>query len=185
MSRPGALLPSPIMPGAAVTLHARTDKTAEAPQDKTASEEVTQKGEPVRSGCDLKEVQGARADCSTDGHTHALTTEDGQPISFLPNRYSDEHMEDRKYHNKTLEVYGVPYPGFQVLDAEAIKVGRNNMRWWGHCRTIDHGLFMKESEQFVTSSHRSGEPCVVTLASDNRDRRRSADRVRGPVTKEA
>jgi hypothetical protein len=92
------------------------------------AQHVDMEGTLVCLGCSLK-AEGARAQCSTFGHTHALKTADGQYITLLPNKYSADLLKGDKYDKAKLSVHGVYYANANQLDVESFTVGEKVMGW--------------------------------------------------------
>ncbi|MDH4157495.1 MAG: hypothetical protein OEW00_09510 [candidate division Zixibacteria bacterium] len=94
-------------------------------------------GTLVCQACDLKNAEGARAECKTYGHTHALKTSDGHLINFLPNKYAADLMAGEKYHNQKVKVHGVYFANANQLDVETFEVDGKKMGWCEHCSAMD------------------------------------------------
>ena len=73
-------------------------------------------GTLVCLGCSLKKSEGANAGCSDFGHTHALKTEDGKYLTFLPNKFSSNLLAGEKFHDKAVAVHGVYYANANQLE---------------------------------------------------------------------
>jgi len=110
-----------------------------AGEEKAAAkaEEMTSEGKLVCLGCDLKNAEGARAECSVYGHKHALKTSDGRYINLLENKYSADLMTKEKYAGKDIKVQGVYYANANQLDVKSFSVGGKNMSWCDHCKSMD------------------------------------------------
>jgi hypothetical protein len=122
----------------------KATKLTKAEHGKHASFE----GTLVCLGCSLKKSDGARAQCSDFGHTHALKTEDGRYVNLLPNRYSAELLNGGELHNKELAVKGVYFAHANQLDVEAYSVEGKKHAWCDHCKRMDGCVFAKgDSEE--------------------------------------
>lgn len=90
---------------------------------------VVVSGENVCVGCTLKKEQGAAAQCSVYGHTHALRVEraavDGKAapelknriLHYLPNSNSEDLI--KLFHGEKLTLTGRLYQEAQVLEVDA------------------------------------------------------------------
>jgi hypothetical protein len=94
-------------------------------------------GKLVCLACDLKETEGARAECSVYGHKHALKTSDGRYINLLENKYSADLLNSEKYAGKDIKIQGVYYASANQLDVQSFTVGDKTMSWCDHCKTMD------------------------------------------------
>jgi hypothetical protein len=101
------------------------------------AETVTFEGKLVCVGCDLKKAEGARSECSFNGHRHALKTSDGRYISLLENKYSADLVKGEKYSGKDIEVQGTYYANANQLDVKSYTVNGKEMSWCGHCKKMD------------------------------------------------
>ncbi len=91
-------------------------------------------GENVCLGCSLKKEQGAAAQCSVYGHTHALRVEratvdgkaapelKGRVLHYLPNADSEAFIKE--HHGEKLALTGKVYPEAQVLEVNAQLCGK-------------------------------------------------------------
>ena len=111
--------------------------------DTMHGEHVKFQGKLVCLGCSLKKAEGARAECSEYGHTHALMTADGKYINFLPNRYSDALMKGGKFDNQEITVEGTYFADADVLDVEMYEVDGQKYSWCDHCKAMDGCKFAK------------------------------------------
>jgi hypothetical protein len=93
-------------------------------------------GTLVCLGCSLK-GEGANSQCGDFGHTHALKTEDGKYLTFLPNKFSSNLLEGEKFHNKAVAVHGVYYANANQLDVETYSVDGKDYGWCDHCTAMD------------------------------------------------
>jgi hypothetical protein len=100
-------------------------------------EKTTFEGKLVCTSCDLKQSDGARAQCSVYGHEHGLKTKDGKNITFLHNQYSDDLIKGEKYHNQDATVTGTYYADANQLDVETFTVDGKQKSWCGHCEAMD------------------------------------------------
>ena len=94
-------------------------------------------GKLVCMGCDLKGEAGARSACKVFGHEHALKTEDGKYIAWLPYQYSKDLIEGAKYHNKNLKVHGIYFANANQLDVESFEIEGKQKSWCGACSSMD------------------------------------------------
>lgn len=108
--------------------------------EKTTKVETATPGEYsgtlVCLGCSLKS-EGAKAQCSDFGHTHALKTDDGKYLTFLPNKFSSDLLAGEKFHNKAVAVHGVYYANANQLDVETYSVDGKSYGWCDHCTDMD------------------------------------------------
>ncbi len=116
----------------------------ETAKAKSNGEQAEFSGKVVCVSCTLKKSEGARAECSTYGHQHALKTADGKFINFLVNRYSADLISGEKYHNKDVKVHGVYYANANQLDVETIKSDGKTVGWCGHCSKMDGCAYKKD-----------------------------------------
>lgn len=100
-------------------------------------------GKLVCLGCDLKGEADARSACKVFGHDHALKTEEGKYISFLPNQYSKDLINGEKYHNKELKVHGIYFANANQLDIESFEVDGTKKSWCGDCNAMDACMAQK------------------------------------------
>ena len=100
-------------------------------------EHITVSGTLTCTACDLKKTEGARAECKSFGHTHALKTTDGKHIAFLENRFAADLIKGEKYQDKKVEIHGVYFANANVLDVEAFSVDDKKMSWCEHCSAMD------------------------------------------------
>ena len=105
---------------------------ADAQQSRAEGKHASFDGKLVCLGCTLKSEEGARAECKTYGHTHALKTEDGKFITFIENKYSEDLFKGEKYHNKDVWVHGVYYANANQLDVDSYKIDDITITW---CKT--------------------------------------------------
>lgn len=108
--------------------------------EKTTKVETATPGEYsgtlVCLGCSLKS-EGAKAQCSDFGHTHALKTDDGKYLTFLPNKFSSDLLAGEEFHNKAVAVHGVYYANANQLDVETYSVDGKSYGWCDHCTDMD------------------------------------------------
>lgn len=119
-------------------------------QEKPASakaEDVILEGTLVCLGCDLKEMDGARANCDIFGHRHALKTADNRYVSFLENKYSKDLIKGCRYHNQAIQVSGKYYAGASLMDVESFTFEGKKMGWCDHCQAMDHCPFVKDKKK--------------------------------------
>lgn len=105
---------------------------ADTHQAKAEGKHASFEGKLVCMACTLKKAEGARAECRNFGHTHALQTEDGNLISFLENRYSEDLFKGEKYSGKNIWIHGIYYAEANRLDVESYKIDDDTFTW---CRT--------------------------------------------------
>lgn len=91
-------------------------------------------GENVCLGCLLKKEQGAAAQCSVYGHTHALRVEratvdgkaapelKGKVLHYLPNANSEQYIKEN--HGERLALTGKVYADAQVIEVNARLCGK-------------------------------------------------------------
>lgn len=102
--------------------------------EKAAHGEYT--GTLVCLGCSLK-GEGANAQCADFGHTHALKTEDGKYLTFLPNKFSSNLLAGEKFHEKAVAVHGVYYANANQLDVQSYTIDGKDYGWCDHCTAMD------------------------------------------------
>jgi len=107
------------------------------------AEHAKMQGKLVCLGCTLK-GEGARAECSEYGHTHALMVEDDEMVLFLPNKYSAALMEGGKLHDQMVMVAGVYYEDANMIDVEVYEVDGQKYGWCDHCSAMDGCKFAKK-----------------------------------------
>lgn len=129
MSKRLAIL-SVILLVAVVTVQAGETTKGKATQE-------TFDGTLVCLGCDLKKTEGARAACSTFGHTHALKTADGNYINLLENQYSKDLLAGEKYHNQKIKINGIFHATANQFDVESFTVEGKTKSWCDGCKSMD------------------------------------------------
>ena len=82
-------------------------------------------------------VGAPRAQCGDFGHTHALKTEDGKYLTFLPNEFSSNLLAGEKFHDKAVAVHGVYYANANQLDVETYTIDGKAYGWCDHCTAMD------------------------------------------------
>jgi hypothetical protein len=117
------------------------DKDSEEASGK--AENAAFEGTLVCLGCDLNKADGARAECTTYGHKHALKTPDGKYVNLLENKYSADLLKGEKYSGKTVKVSGMYYADANQLDVESFAVDGKKTSWCDHCKAMDGCMAMK------------------------------------------
>jgi len=105
---------------------------ADAQQSRAEGKSASFNGKLVCLGCTLKSEEGARSECKTYGHTHALKTEDGKFITFIENKYSKGLFKGEKYNNKDVWAHGTYYANANQLDVDSYKIDDVTITW---CKT--------------------------------------------------
>ena len=101
------------------------------------AEDTTITGKIVCLACELKGSDGARADCALYGHREVLKALDGRYVYFLENRYSEDLLKGKKYHDKDVVVHGRYFSAGNLVDVKSFEVDGREYSWCAQCRDMD------------------------------------------------
>ncbi len=79
--------------------------------------------------CDLKKLDGVRAQCEDFGHKHCLRLSDGRYIQFLENDHSIDLIKGGGRHDVELTVRGIYNSKARVIDVESYTIDGVTTTW--------------------------------------------------------
>ena len=113
------------------------DHSKQAQQTEMNGMEKTIEGTIICLDCTLKKESGARASCKTNGCNFGLKTADGKFIHLLHNKYSQDLLDNKDYHDKPITLTGTYFANADMFDVASFTVDGHKKTWCDHCNKMD------------------------------------------------
>jgi hypothetical protein len=97
--------------------------------------------------CDLKKLDGVRAQCEDFGHKHCLRLNDGRYIQFLENDHSTDLIKGGGRHEVQLTVRGIYDSKSHTIDVESYVIDGITTTWCTDHSRMDHCAWQAEHQE--------------------------------------